>query len=64
MRYISDPVVEVDERIGPRTHPDVRAPRHANATRRILYREGGYLTAPFVCARGTRRAPLHFHPRR
>ena len=37
VRYISDPRVEINERIDPKTHPRVRVPRHANVIRRVLY---------------------------
>ena len=34
---VSDPMVEINERIGPETHPRVRVPNHANVIRRAIY---------------------------
>ena len=52
VRYISDPRVEIDERIGPTTHHRVRVPRHANLIIRVLYWKRRYPTLPvLLCKR-------------
>ena len=52
IRYISDPMVEIDERIGPKTRHRLRVPKHANAIRRVLYWEGRYPRFRRCCVEG------------
>ena len=57
VRYISDPRVEINERIEPKHHPRVRAPKHGNVARRILYWERRYPTIPaLLCKRDVKGA--------
>merc|ERR1712112_649847 len=51
VRYISDPRVEINERIDPATHPRVRVPKHANVIRRVLYWKRRYPTIPVLLCR-------------
>ena len=52
VRYISDPMGEINERIYPRTRPWVRVPRHANVIRRSLHWKRRYPTIPvLLCKR-------------
>ena len=46
--YISDPRVEINERIEPKNHPMVRVPKHANVIRRIMYWKRRYPTIPVL----------------
>ena len=52
VRYISDPMIEINERIDPKTHPRVRVPKHANVIGRIFYWKRRYPTIPvLLCKR-------------
>lgn len=46
VRYISDTRIAIYERIDPKTHPRVRAPKRAKVIRRILYWKRRYPTIP------------------
>ena len=55
--YISDPRVEINERIDPAAHPKVRVPKQANVIRRILYWKRRYPTIPvLLCKRDVKGA--------
>ena len=55
--YISDPTVEIDERIEPKHRPMVRAPRHDDVARRILYWKMRYPAIPaLLCKRDSEGA--------
>ena len=57
VRYISDPWVEINERIEPKHHPRVRAPQHGNVIRMILYWKRRYPTIPILlCKRDVKGA--------
>ena len=57
VRYISDPRIEINERIDPATHPRVRVPKHANVIRMILYWKRRYPTIPaLLCKRDAKGA--------
>ena len=51
VRYISDPRVEINERIDPWNHPKVRVPKHANVIRRIMYWKRRYPTIPVLLSK-------------
>ena len=57
VRYISDPMVAINGRIDPRNRASMRAPRHTNAIRRILYWKRRYRATPAVlCKRDVKGA--------
>ena len=57
VRYISDPWVEINERIEPKHHPRVRVPKHGNVIRMILYWKRRYPTIPILlCKRDVKGA--------
>ena len=47
VRYISDPLIALNERIFPKTHPAVRVRKHSNVIRRIQYWKRRYPAIPW-----------------
>ena len=57
VRYISDPMVAINERIEPKHRPRVGVPQHAHVIRRILYWKRRYPTIPVsLCKRDVKGA--------
>ena len=59
-RYISDPMVGINERIEPKHRARVRVPKHGNVIRMIWYWDRRCATIPRSCANGMRKGPLSF----
>ena len=56
-RYFSDPMIDIDERIAPRTHHRVRVPKHGSVIRRVWYLRRRYPTIPsMMCKSDVRGA--------
>ena len=62
VRYISDHMVDINERIEPKHHPMVRVPKRGDVIRRILYWGGIYPDIPVLFRTGDLKGAFKFLP--